>query len=225
VVYDFEEQANKVIAEAARGRVRLFYLVGWSPDSRKIAFVSEVNDQIDLFVMDIETLVVRPLTNTSDIETLAVWSTTEDQLLFGTINDYEHALQVSPYGAQTLYLVDGSGANLTMLGGSYYVFFAAWSPNGEKIAYSNYAQICILDMTSLSEVCPLEDTPPYNGYFAIGGPPSWSADGNWLAFQATGHEEGQCYRVYILELNTNRVTPVDLGTCGVDPFYWSRAVP
>jgi hypothetical protein len=69
----------------------------------------------------------------------------------------------------------------------------------------------------------LKDVPPYNEYYAsIGDAPAWSPDGNWLAFQATGHEEGQCYRVYFWELSTNLVTPVDISTCGVDSFYWSK---
>jgi Tol biopolymer transport system component len=220
VLYDFEGQQNKVLTEVVGD---LFYTVGWSPDSRKIAYVSEVNGQIDLFVVELESLAVRQLTDTPDIETLTIWSTTDDRLFFGTMPDGEHALEVWPYEAITLYFIDDSGTNLTRLGDSFYVLFAAWSPNGKKIAYSNHFQICILDVETLSEVCPLEDTPPYNGYFAVGGPPSWSADGEWLAFQATGHEEGQCYKIYLLELSTNSVTPVDISTCGVDPFYWSRA--
>lgn len=226
VLYDFVTQENKVIAEIANEGVnRLFYLVGWSPDGRKIAYVSPVNGQIDLFVLEIESLAVRQLTNTPDIETIALWSTTEDRLLFGTKESDEHALETWPYGARTLYLIDGSGANLMRLSDSFY-YSAAWSPSGEKIAYSDGGQICILDIETLSELCPLEDTPPYNSYHAaIGDVPAWSADENWLAFQATGHEASQCYRVYILQLRTKTVTAVDRSTCGVDPFYWSHAVP
>jgi Tol biopolymer transport system component len=224
VFYDIETQENKVIAEAVRDRARLFYLVGWSPNSQKIAYVSEVNDQIDLFVLEVGTLAVRQLTNTPDIETIAIWSTTDDRLLFGTKADGEHALETWPYGAGTLYLVDDTGANLTMLFNSFY-YSAAWSPNGEKIAYSNGGQICILDIETLSVVCPLEDTPPYDGYFAVSGdPPAWSADGNWLAFRATGHKEVLSFLAYVFELDTNMIMPVDLDLGNAGPLYWSRAV-
>jgi TolB protein len=165
VLYDFEEQENRVITEIAREGARLFYLAGWSPDGRKVAYVSGINGQIDLFVLEVESLAIRQLTNTPDIETIAIWSTTENRLLFGTKDDSEYAFETYPPGAWTLYFIDASGANLISLFSSYYSS-AAWSPNGEKIAYSKRGQICILDIETLSEVCPLEDMPPYNGYSA-----------------------------------------------------------
>ena len=223
VLYDFEAQENKVLTEVARDQAGFFYLVGWSPNGRKIAYVSEVNSQIDLFVLEVDTLSVQQLTNTPDIETIAIWSTTEERLLFGTKDDSEYAFETYPPGAWTLYFIDASGANLISLFSSYYSS-AAWSPNGEKIAYSKRGQICILDIEPLSETCPLEDMPPYNGYSAgTYEPPAWSADGNWLAFRATGHEEEQCYWLYVLELDTNTIMSADLDTCYTGPIYWSRA--
>ncbi len=223
VLYDFEEQENKVLTEVARDRAAFFNLVGWSPDGRKIAYGSEVNDQFDLFVLDVESLAVQQLTDTPDIETIAIWSTTENRLLFGTKDDSEYAFETYPPGAWTLYLVDDSGANLTRLFDSVY-YSAAWSPNGKQIAYSDGGQICILDIETLSEVCPLEDTAPYNGYLAMTiEPPAWSADGNWLAFRATGHKEEQCYWLYVLELGPKTIMPADLDTCDTGPIYWSRA--
>jgi TolB protein len=225
VLYDFEEQENRVITEIAREGARLFYLAGWSPDGRKVAYVSGINGQIDLFVLEVESLAIRQLTNTPDIETIAIWSTTENRLLFGTKDDSEYAFETYPPGAWTLYFIDASGANLISLFSSYYSS-AAWSPNGEKIAYSKRGQICILDIETLSEVCPLEDMPPYNGYSAdTYEPPAWSADGNWLAFRATGHKEELCFLAYVLELDTNTVMPLDLDMGNAGPLYWSRAVP
>jgi Tol biopolymer transport system component len=184
-----------------------------------------VNGQIDLFVLDVENLAVQQLTNTPDIETIAIWSTTENRLFFGTKPDSEYAFETWPYEATTLYLIDSSGVNLTRLSESSYVLSAAWSPNGEEIAYSNHFQICILDTETLSEVCPLEDTPPYNRYFAASGdPPAWSADGNWLAFRATGHKEVLSFLAYVFELDTNMIMPVDLDLGNAGPLYWSRAV-
>lgn len=223
VLYDFSDGENKVILEIVTEDDWYLFLTGWSPDSQKIAFVTSMNNQVDLFVLEIESLAISQLTNTPEYETIAVWSTTDDRLLFGTKDNYEHALEVWPWGASTLYLIDDSGENLTRLSDSYY-YSAAWSPDGQKIAYSDGGQICILDVENQTEVCPLKDVLPYNEYYAsLGDAPAWSSDGNWLAFQATGHEEGQCYRVYFWELSTNLVTPVDVSTCGVDPFYWSIA--
>jgi Tol biopolymer transport system component len=226
VLYDFEAQENMILSEISRDQASFFYLVGWSPDNRKIAFVSEVNGQIDLFVLDVENLAVQQLTNTPDIETIAIWSTTENRLFFGTKPDSEYAFETWPYEAKTLYLIDSSGANLTRLGDSYYVLSATWSPNGGEVAYSDDGQICILDTETLSEICPLEDTPPYNGYFAASGdPPAWSADGKWLAFRATGYKEVLSYLAYVLELDTNTIMPVDIDIGNAGPLYWSRAVP
>jgi TolB protein len=223
VLYDFEAQENMILTEIVREQAGFFSLVGWSPDGRKIAYVSEVNSQIDLFVLEVDTLSVQQLTNTPDIETIAIWSTTEERLLFGTKDDSEYAFETYPPGAWTLYFIDASGANLISLFSSYYSS-AAWSPNGEKIAYSKRGQICILDIEPLSETCPLEDVPPYNGYSAdTYEPPAWSADGNWLAFRATGHKKELSYLAYILELDTNTIMPVDLDIGNAGPIYWSRA--
>ena len=190
VLYDLEKEENIVITEVARERAGLFYLAGWSYDGQKIAFVSENNNQFDLYSLEVNNLTLQQLTNTPEIETIATWSPTEDQLMFGSIPNTEHALELWPYEANALYLVEGSGSNLTSLGNSYHILSATWSPNGEEIAYSNNGQICIFNLKTELDSCPLEDIPPYNTYFAASGDyPSWSADGNWLAFQATGHKE------------------------------------
>jgi Tol biopolymer transport system component len=221
-LYDFETRQTQLLTETSN----ILTLAGWSPDGQKVAFVSDMNGQFDLYSLDINDLTLRQLTHSSAIESVAFWSPIDNLLLFGTwFHDLETLLgQSEPLdSAGDLYLIDDLGENIQLLGDSAYGTIS-WSPDGRKLAYSNnFDAICVLDIESHTEVCPA-NTSPLTLYYNF--MPTWSADSEWLAFRATLREEVQCFTVFILELDTNHVTEVDTDECGnPSPAIWVYNLP
>jgi Tol biopolymer transport system component len=225
ILYHVETQVNEIITQVNRDLDTPFFLVGWSPDSRKIAFVSQINGQFDLYTFDVESLAQIQLTNSPDVEVIASWSPIHNQLLFGTTTD-RVVFDGHPNQVANLQLVDESGENLRLLGEFEKLRTAAWSSDGNKIAYSDDGTLCILQLTSNSTVCPLEGSTFANEYrIAFYSPATWSADDNWLAFYAYLKAGNPCSRLYTLNLNTNELTQVDTGSCLRGPVYWFPILP
>lgn len=220
ILYDLAASTNKVLLEVSD----IFSLDGWSFDSQKIAFVSQMNGQHDLYTFDINTLNLEQLTDSPDIETAVIWSPTEMALIFGTSPYNEQLLwEGGPQYVNSLYLKDNADSNLSLLGNYDSLFreSLSWSPDGGKIAYSEGGNLCIRDIESDRTECPLEETEPFGiQYAAAEVPPSWSPDGHWLAFRASGST--QCPTVYFLEVQTGNVFSADLARCRTSPIYWSH---
>lgn len=219
VLYNFEVQESQIISEVDSER---FWLSGWSPDSKKIAFVSKQNGQYDLYTLNIETLAVQQITDSPAIEALVYWSPTNNHLLVGTFpSAKEYSLDSDGPIIDTFNIFDESGSQLSTLGTSYSAWTAAWSPDGEKIAYSNNGGLCIIDVEEQSENCPLEELFPAEDYsIAFSEPAVWSADGNWFAFQLIERHKDLCALTYILELSTNTIIEPDQQMCLGSPLYW-----
>jgi Tol biopolymer transport system component len=221
VVYDVLTGENQVLTE----RKEIILTSGWSIDNETVAFVTKVDGQYDLFTVNSKTLAQEQLTDNPDIETLVLWSPTTPQLLIGTTLDERSAFESWPWGVENLYVFTPSNNDwhllLEITLGSESV---SWSPDGRQIAFSNAGLLCIKNVETMAENCPLEDIKPYNEYFAAFlEPPVWSGDAKWLAFRAF---DGRCDLVYFLALETNLVTSADFD-CGsfssLGPIYWSSA--
>ena len=217
VLYDFASGNNTLIVDMEI----IFFAAGWSPDGRQIAFVANDDGQFDLYVLDVVTRAVRRLTNTLAVEIAVVWSPVENTLLVGADRYDERVLQEGYLGVTTLYLIDSDGRSQTL---GYYDRIdppsLAWSPDGQRIAFAEKYALCILDLATGRTTCPLKDTVPFGAYVTRGNPPGWSPDDRWLAFRATGFENGLCYGVYALELATGEVSIVEEGSCETGPLFW-----
>ena len=218
VLYEFATGDNTPIAAMSI----ISFAAGWSADGDQIAFMANDDGQYDLYVMDVATRAVRRLTNNLAVETAVVWSPVDHTLLVGTDRYDEHVLREGYLGVTSLYLIEGDGQSQTL--GTYDSIrppSLAWSPDGQQIAFSEYGTLCILDLATRQTTCPLAETKPYGDYSAaFGDPPAWSPDDRWLAFRATGFENGLCYGVYALELATWAVSIVEEGSCDTGPLFW-----
>lgn len=219
VVYDFEKGENIVLFDD----LSVWNPAGWSADGKLAAFVAVADGQYDLYVLEMDTLAVRRLTNTTDIETGTVWSPVSDELLVGTTVYSEHAFELWPYPVDSLSIISSDGQKRDL--GRYNYLQSpslAWSVDGESVAYSEKGKLCVLSLGDGQRDCPLADLEPYGTYYAsFGEPPVWSPDNRWLAFRAAGYRDRGCDDgVYALELATKEVVVVEEGSCKVGPLYW-----
>ena len=80
----------------------------------------------------------------------------------------------------------------------------AWSPNGDKIVFSENSRIGIIELNN----------SPRTIWFDVNGKnPSWAPNGKWIAFDRKGE-------LYILEVETNRIKKI-IGNklCGENPIW------
>ena len=165
----------------------------WSPDGRKIAFVTRGLQSDGLSVMNADG------TNLSQLQTelftlsgetilslgSPVWSPTGNKLAFGsfaipdTIADSSASLAPAE-GLTGIYLINVDGTGLCKLTSTHKLTDPVWSPDGEKIAFSDKGAINVIN-TDGSERQELAA-----GTFEPSEQPQWSSDGQKLAFFCSG---------------------------------------
>jgi Tol biopolymer transport system component len=224
-LYDFAQQTSGVLIEIPRSFTsEPMPIAGWSADSKQIAFIGKLNGQFDLYTLEVETSALRQLTFSPEAETLAAWSPVSNQLV--VVTSPEPWMESLPFFAEKLQVMDDTGIELIHLGPYEYMSTAAWSPDGQRIVYSADNGLCILDIATQDSTCPLEDTVLGSGYsIAQDYPAAWSADGNWLAFDAIKIPGLLCYRLFLLDFRTNTIVDPDVPSCMRSYLYWSRAAP
>src|SRR5882672_10083495 len=118
----------------------------WSPDGRRLAFISKVGPVDQLFVLDFFTGETRQLSSIPEGAASPLWSPDGKQIAFdGTGFDWspDGMRLVTSGNAEpgadlqrelNLYLVDLAG-NRQRLGGGFYLGSPTWSPRGDLIAF------------------------------------------------------------------------------------------
>ena len=180
----------------------------WSPDSSRIAFYSEANDERDgdVYVMDADGSNLRRLTNTRGLDIPYEWSPDGSRLLFGTNRN----------GNFDIYEMDADGQNQDRLtGGDKDDFAATRSPDGSRIAYQSgdmgNMDIFIMEPNGDNKVnmtlSPLDDTMPV-----------WAADSRRLAFvsERDGNSE-----VYIMDTVLSYLTRITVAARPDLQVAWS----
>jgi TolB protein len=166
----------------------------WSPDNSKIAFTSYRQGNPDIDIFSLETNSLLSFTHFKGLTTTPAWSPDGEQIAFcSSMNGYPE-----------IYLSDSHGRNLKRL--TYSVRSGnnspTWNPKtGSQIAFisdrSGVAQLYVMDADG-SNVQRLIDQ---GGWVDA---PSWSPDGQFIAFMWKRHGEGGNFDVYLIEVATRR---------------------
>jgi tricorn protease len=109
----------------------------WSPDGTKIAFSSDKAGNLDLFVIDLATRKVRPLTSHSSDDDSPSWSADGKWIAFQSNRDsnLDLALNNNVWDLWRMPADGGSATRITRFRGEN----PAWSPDGKWIAYDRYS--------------------------------------------------------------------------------------
>ncbi len=105
----------------------------WSPDGRKIAFVSWIDDDAEIFVMNADGSGQINLTNSTYSDFAPSWSPDSQKVVFyrrlGSDNNWSRQILVmNADGSGQMQLTNNSGQN----------WYPTWSPDGTKIAFQTY---------------------------------------------------------------------------------------
>lgn len=142
----------------------------WSPDGSQIAFASDRDGDMEIFLMRADGTNLRQLTDNTSIESKPSWSPNGTKIAFDSGQGYE----------RDIYLMDADGQNQELViqaqGG-----WPAWSPDGLRIAYfdrvAGISKIFVVD-TDGTHRTRITNTNTEEWE------PSWSPDGEWLLYVA-----------------------------------------
>lgn len=154
----------------------------WSPDGRRIAFVSARDGEPDIFTMNSDGTDVRRITHDSASESELAWSPKGDRIAFVRVP--------GGGGDREIYTIHPSGTGLTDISNdpASYDVDPAWSPNGAKLVYaagghptgSVGGDLWTMNADGTGQA-PLDHE---DNDYSDGSYPAWSPDGTMIAFAA-----------------------------------------
>jgi tricorn protease len=116
--------------------------IRWSPDSTKIAFISDRGNQPDLYVLDVKTKAVTRLTNDPAAESAPTWSPDGKLISYAKAGSKPGLYVVPPGGGEARLLAEGNGSNDFGTG----ITSHSWSPDSKWVAFSRMDRYEVRDI-------------------------------------------------------------------------------
>ncbi|MFN4180177.1 MAG: hypothetical protein ACK4I8_07665, partial [Armatimonadota bacterium] len=161
--------------------------IDWSPDSRKLAFVSERDGNNEVYIVDVKTKELKRLTNTPDVaESNPKWSPTGNYVAFIR----------GPFGNQLCWVDVNTGEEKIVAEGPFIGEFE-WSPDGRWICFSrrdsanNVTDLFIVPWNG-GEAVNVTRMPYWNGSIV------WTKDGKNIVFRSNRTDDN--VDIYVLPL-------------------------
>jgi hypothetical protein len=177
----------------------------WSPDGSRIAFVSDLGGNPDIWVMDRDGRNPTNLTNHPEKDHSPAWSPDGDRIAFASVRD---SLYWEIYAMRT----DGSDVQRLTWWDDASDLSPTWSPDGTRLAFASKRdgnwEIYLMDRDG-ANLMRLTD------HAADDTNPAWSPDGSRIAFESTREGFTEVYVVAVVggePINlTNLQWATDLG--------------
>lgn len=179
----------------------------WSPDGKRIAFVSSRSGSTELYVMDADGRNVQQVTDLGWWIERPSWSPKGVQIAFTC---YPNGVGDQP----SVCVIDRDGGNLRNLSESIGMngVVPSWSPDGGRIAFISSGP----RTTESIYVMNADGSVAYPLMTQVDGAsdPVWSPDGEWLAF--SGSVDGSQDRIWVVSARGGRPRQVSANGDGMD---------
>lgn len=174
----------------------------WSPDGKKIAFVSERDGGREIYVMNTDGSLQTRLTTALGNADSPAWSPDGSQIAFVSRRD----------GRDQIYLMKPDGSNqYKLINSDTFDRNPTWSPDSSSIAFDRGGEIFVVTFDGkLRKVFSL--TSSMGGF-----DPSWSPDGLALAFTGDGIFRTE---IFTVEISTGKLTRVTENTFDDQQANW-----
>ena len=162
----------------------------WSPDGKRIAFVSERDGGREIYVMNTDGSLQTRLTKGLGNADSPAWSPDGSQIAFVSRRD----------GRDQIYLMKPDGSNQTkLINSDAFDGNPSWSPDSSSIAFDRGGEIFVVTFDGkLRRV--------YSSSTMAGFDPTWSPDGQSLAFTGSGVMRTEIFSINLTSTKLTRIT-------------------